>query len=153
MDGPSMLHPGSPPPSWPQNEVKILIDSGTSPLMPLCGSAIGLAPIIFFKTDPWGHIPVFIFYANILYNGANIKRNKHTCSRTFKRGGPARALWSRRGSRCHARGFTRTRTHAAPCEPPWPALPPTGSPRSSDRPPMRAARIRRARRTDDQADS
>ena len=78
MDGPSMLHPGSPPPSWPQNEVKILIDSGTSPLMPLCGSAIGLAPIIFFKTDPWGHIPVFIFYANILYNGANIKRNKHS---------------------------------------------------------------------------
>ena len=27
----SMLPPGSPPPSWPQNEVKILIDSGTSP--------------------------------------------------------------------------------------------------------------------------
>ena len=27
----SVLNPGSPPPSWPQNEVKVLIDSGTSP--------------------------------------------------------------------------------------------------------------------------
>ena len=71
---------------------------------------------------------------------ANMARNKNTCTLVQARGGPARALWSRRRSRCHGRGFTRTRTHAAACESPRLALSPTGSPGSSKRPPMHADR-------------